>query len=373
MYVIEEASREYESVEGEQPSVDNPVGLVLAIDATDLREESRVAGESQNYKVYGGEDAGNLADLASTSGTRLIEADYKAHASAIDIALKSPELSYSVDAAAALLQHAIANLPKLKSVLDEKSENLAKMRLKYQDRNGGVTSELFGVQKTWVSMLRRLVDIARAGAEACANIITTLTPGAATLEMIDFMNLSDWVRSFCQALITPASHYMPIMLSTLSNRISIVVGRIYFKAISNVALFSILDRVGETLRERSGETVVVEVETFDGAHRARIQGGGQYWAHRAEEKVRFLTAGLNFASPQSMLGKAQRVEKLCERAIELLLKGPSPTPTALTAAGIFSTPTAVKSLVAPVMTAALVGLGDVASDVREQVEAGAEI
>ena len=74
-----------------------------------------------------------------------------------------------------------------------------------------------------------------------------------------------------------------------------------------------------------------------------------------------------------MLGKAQRVEKLCERAIELLLKGPSPTPTALTAAGIFSTPTAVKSLVAPVMTAALVGLGDVASDVREQVEAGAEI
>ena len=70
MYVIEEASREYESVEGEQPSVDNPVGLVLAIDATDLREESRVAGESQNYKVYGGEDAGNLADLAGTSKSR---------------------------------------------------------------------------------------------------------------------------------------------------------------------------------------------------------------------------------------------------------------------------------------------------------------
>jgi len=40
MYVIEEARREYESIEGEQPSVDNPVGLVLAIDATDLREES---------------------------------------------------------------------------------------------------------------------------------------------------------------------------------------------------------------------------------------------------------------------------------------------------------------------------------------------
>jgi hypothetical protein len=60
MYVIEEASREYESIEGEQPSVDNPVGLVLAIDATDLREESRVAGESQNYKVYGGEDASQI-------------------------------------------------------------------------------------------------------------------------------------------------------------------------------------------------------------------------------------------------------------------------------------------------------------------------
>jgi hypothetical protein len=143
---------------------------------------------------------------------------------------------------------------------------------------------------------------------------------------------------------------MPLMLSTMTNQLPIVVGRIYFKAISNEGLYSILDRVRETLKERSGGTVIVEVEAFDGAHRGRIQGGGQYWAHRVEEKVKFLTAGLNLASPQSMLGKAQRVEILAERAIELLLKGPSPTPTALTAAGFFSPPIAVKNLAAPVMT-----------------------
>ena len=101
--------------------------------------------------------------------------------------------------------------------------------------------------------------------------------------------------------------------------------------------------------------MVVEVETFDGAYRSRIKGGGQYWAHQAEAKVSSLVEDSELASPQSMLGKAQRVKILCDRAIDLSLKGPHPTPRALTNAGIFFPPIArpgtSAALVPPVVPA----------------------
>ena len=334
-------SEEYKKDEGIEPTVDNPACVVLSIDATDIRENPGVTGKNQGYTIQGGEDSGNLSDLAGTSDTRKFEEEYKLFASTLDAALESPESTFPPNVATSLLEHATANLANLRSVLDEKTKKLADMRVKYRGRNGGVTSELYGVQKTWVSMLRRLVDIARAGAEACSSIIDALTPGGDPLGMVDLINLAESLKFYFQALITPASHYMPLMLSSFSNRITVVVGRLYFKAMLNEALFSILDKVGETVMKLSGGTVVVAAEVFDGAHRARIKGGGQYWAHQAEESVNSLISKANLAGPQTMLGKAQRVEILSERAIQLLLEGPPPTPTALTEAGIFAPPIAV--------------------------------
>ena len=334
-------SEEYKNHEGIDPTIDNPACTVLSIDATDIRENPGVTGKNQGYTIQGGEDSGNLSYLSGTSDTRKLEEEFKIFASSLDVALESPESIFPANVATALLEHATANLTNLKSVHDEKSKKLAEMRVKYRSRNGGVTSELFGVQKTWISMIRRLVDIARAGAEACSSIIDLLTPGGDPLEFFDLMNLAESLKFYFQALITPASHYMPLMLSSFSNRITVVVGRMYFKAIANEALFSILDKVGEAVMKLSGGTVVVAAEVFDGAHRARIKGGGQYWAHQAEDSVNSLISKPTFAGPQSMLGKAQRVEILSERAIQLLLEGPPPNPTALTEAGIFAPPIAV--------------------------------
>ena len=115
----------------------------------------------------------------------------------------------------------------------------------------------------------------------------------------------------------------------------------------------------------SGGTVVVAAEVFDGAHRARIKGGGQYWAHQAEDSVNSLISQPTFAGPQSMLGKAQRVEILSERAIQLLLEGPPPTPTALTEAGIFAPPIARAAVMAEVTHV------DAYPNANELAEAGA--
>jgi hypothetical protein len=221
------------------------------------------------------------------------------------------------------------------------------MRVRYRGRNGEDTDELRGKQKTWVSMVRRLVAIALAGRDAGDKAICLLTlyvaPAAGAPsrapEVDELMDLVEWLQAIVRALIKTAEHYMPIKLSTFSN-FSVTVGRVYFKGITNRDLFTLLDKVGETLQVRSGGKVTVAVEAFDGEHRGRVQGGAQYYAHQgasADELVRRLLPGNDAPSALTKVGKAMRVQALAAYAIDLHLNGPRTTPKI---AGIFAPPLA---------------------------------
>jgi hypothetical protein len=117
---------------------------------------------------------------------------------------------------------------------------------------------------------------------------------------------------------------MPVKLSTYSN-FSVTVARVYYKAITNRNLFALLDIIAFVLKEQ----VAVAVEAFDGKHRGRLQGGGQYYAHQgveANELVRPFMPGSDKPSALTKVGKALRVEALAAHAIKLLLNVSPTTP-----------------------------------------------
>ena len=329
----------------------------VSLDGTDLHEDPRVTGKSGQYALMGAELGGDLGDVLGLADSAALGAQYKIHAVAIDVALDFKS-AYPVPAAASLLAFVIANKEELKAKFDEQVEKLAAMRVRYRNKNGDDTDALYSQQKTWVSMVRRKLAIAQAGYEAAAKIIALLTPyaapaaavpaaaaaapvpaapaAAASLEVDELMDLFEWTQAAVRALIVCTEHYMPIKLSTYSN-FSVTVGRVYYKAISNPAIFALLDKVGETLKERSGGKVLVTVEAFDGEHRGRVRGGGQYHARQAEDDLRGLMPGDDQPSARTMVGQAMRVHALCDRAITLHLNGPATTPKI---AGIFTPPLA---------------------------------
>ena len=82
------------------------------------------------------------------------------------------------------------------------------------------------------------------------------------------------------------------------------------------------------------------VEAFDGKHRGRLQGGGQYYAHQgveANELVRPFMPGSDKPSALTKVGKALRVEALAAHVIKLLL---NVSPTTPRIPGIFVPPLA---------------------------------
>jgi hypothetical protein len=177
---------------------------------------------------------------------------------------------------------------------------------------------------------------------------TEQEPTVDPFEMSDLMDLVAWLKAVVRALIVCTEHYMPIKLSSLSN-FSVTVGRVYYKAMTNSGLFNLLDLVGATLKARSEGTVIVAIEAFDGEHRGRQQGGGQYWARQAAISVQALLPGEDQASAKSMLGQATRVKALCGRAITLLSNGPLVTPNI---PGIWAPPLAYPAAPQPMAAAA---------------------
>jgi len=121
---------------------------------------------------------------------------------------------------------------------------------------------------------------------------------------------------------------MPVKLSTYSN-FSVTVARVYYEAMSNRNLFALLDMAAFVLKERSNVKVTVAVEAFDGEHRGRLQGGGQYYAHQdaeANELVRPFMPGSDKPSALTKAGKALWVKVLAAHVIKLLLNGPPTMP-----------------------------------------------
>ena len=320
---------------------------VASLDGTDLHQDPRVLPKSGGYRLLGAEQAGDLGPCLGLADTPALEAQFKAHAVLLDAALESPNSVYPAAAAASLLAFVNEHKGELQAKLKAAEEKLVAMRVRYRGRNGEDTDELRGKQKTWVSMVRRLVAIALAGRDAGDKAICLLTlyvaPAAGAPsrapEVDELMDLVEWLQAIVRALIKTAEHYMPIKLSTFSN-FSVTVGRVYFKGITNRDLFTLLDKVGETLQVRSGGKVTVAVEAFDGEHRGRVQGGAQYYAHQgasADELVRRLLPGNDAPSALTKVGKAMRVQALAAYAIDLHLNGPRTTPKI---AGIFAPPLA---------------------------------
>ena len=123
------------------------------------------------------------------------------------------------------------------------------------------------------------------------------------------MELAECIPSTTRALIKTAEYYLPVKLSTYSN--CFVNGK-----------------------------VAVAVEAFDGEHRGRLQGGGQYYAHQdveANELVRPFMPGSDKPSALTKVGKALRVEALAAHVIKLLL---NVSPTTPRIPGIFVPPLA---------------------------------
>ena len=114
-------------------------------------------------------------------------------------------MNYPVTSAAALFQHVTTQLPKLTDAYATLDEKLVATRLKYRGRNGGATDELIGSQKTWISMIRRIVEVAKAGLDAGTKIAAMLTPGELNLDLgiHDLMDLVEWIQAYFRALITP--------------------------------------------------------------------------------------------------------------------------------------------------------------------------
>ena len=153
------------------------------------------------------------------------------------------------------------------------------------------------------------------------------------------MELAECIPATTRALIKTAEYYMPVKLSTYSN-FSVTVARVYYKAITNRNLFALLNMVAFVLKERSNGKVAVAVEAFDGEHRGRLQGGGQYYAHQdveANELVRPFMPGSDKPSALTKVGKALRVEALAAHVIKLLL---NVSPTTPRIPGIFVPPLA---------------------------------
>ena len=369
--MVEQVIEEYVREEHEAPTEDNPIGLTLSFDATDLREEQRLGDKNDGHRAHGGEDAGNLRELAGISDTRAVEMKFRLHVGPIESAIDSGD-PYAEGDAAALHACALANREALEAAYHEQGAKVEAAHVKYLGRSGGDTHELYGMQKTWISMLRRIAELARLGFEACEKIIGLLGRAAPlSLNLRALMDLNDWARSMFQSLIVPATHYMPLLLSSSSNHISLVVGRLYFKVITNVAIFKILEKVAEVVKKTSGGVVIVAVEAFDGEHRSHFRGGGQYWARHAEEQVSSLIQGGDFASAQSALGKAQRIHVLSKRAIALEMLGPRAAPRV---PGIFYVQGSVPSSAgaAPATAAGPVADAENAAETREAtVEAAA--
>ena len=138
---------------------------------------------------------------------------------------------------------------------------------------------------------------------------------------VDLVDLEERLREMVEAIIKPATHYMPVRITTMSNSIVVTVAGVYYDAINERNLLKLI-----TLKERSKGTVVVKVECFDGEHRNFLRGGGQYRARKAERFVAARLSGEGQPSAQTMLGKATRTVTLCSMAIGLITNGPAVAP-----------------------------------------------